>query len=160
MKWTEATRIGNMIPDFTAVDVGGKTVSNAILKGKVALLHFGYIYQEPELKHIDELYIKHHENGFEAIGFSFDGWRDEEALRDFIRREDHQGRYIDAGHDGDHAAVGELLAFGHGSGFRKVELPAFILIDTDGKVIDARAGKVHSPDAWATRLEKLITNNL
>ncbi len=128
--------------------------------GKVALLHFGYIRQEPELGHIDELYINHHENGFEAIGFNVGGWRDEEALRDIIRREDHQGRYIDAGHDGEHAAVGELFGFGDGSYSRKVELPAFILIDTNGKVIDARAGKVHSPDAWAIRLEKLITDNL
>ena len=159
VKWTEATRIGKMIPDFTAVDVDGKTVSNATLQGKVALLHFGYIYQEPELERIDELYIKHHENGFEAIGFNVSSW-DEEALRDFIRRENHQGHYIYADHDGDHAAVSELFGFGHGSGSRKVELPAFILIDTNGRVINARSGKVHSPETWATRLEKLITDNL
>lgn len=160
MKWTEATRIGNMIPDFDAIDVDGNSVSNAILQGKVVLLHFGYIDQEPELEHIDELYIKHHENGFEAIGFSFDGWRDEKALRDFIRRENYQGHYIYAYHDGDHAALAELFGFGHGSGSRKVELPAFILIDTNGKVISARTGRVHSPEAWAARLEKLITDNL
>ena len=160
MKWTEATRIGNMIPDFAAVDVDGKTVSNTALLGKVSLLHFGYIHQEPELEHIDKLYTKHHENGFEAIGFNVGGWRDEEALRDVVRRENHQGRYIYADHDGDHAALGELFGFGHGSGSRKVELPAFILIDTNGKVIDARTGKVHSTETWATRLEKLITDNL
>lgn len=160
VKWTEATRIGNMIPDFTAVDVDEKTVSNATLKGKVALLYFGYIHREPELEHIDELYIRHHQNGFEAIGFNVGSWRDEAALRDFIRRENHQGGYIYADQDGDHAAVGEVFGFGHGPRSRKVELPAFILIDANGKVIDARAGKVHSPDAWATRLEKLITDNL
>ena len=156
VKWTEATRIGKMIPDFTAVDVDGKTVSNATLKGKVALLYFGYMIQEPELERIDELYKKHHDNGFEAIGFNVGGWSYEDALRAFIRREKHQGRYIYVDHDGEHAAVGELFGFGHGSGSRKVELPAFILIDTNGKVIDARTGKVHSPEAWATRLEKLI----
>ncbi len=160
VKWTEATRIGNMIPDFTAVDVDGNSVSNAILQGKVVLLHFGYIDQEPELEYIDELYIKHHENGFEAIGFNVGGWRDEEALRDVVCRENHQGRYIYADHDGDHAALAELFGFGHGSGSRKVELPAFILIDRTGKVIEARSGKVHSPEAWAASLEKLITDNL
>ena len=115
VKWTEATRIGKVIPDFTAVDVDGKTVSNATLKGKVALLHFGYMHQEPELEHIDELYIKHHDNGFEAIGFGVGGWADDDALRDFIRGENHQGHYIYADQDGEHAAVGELFGFGHSS---------------------------------------------
>ena len=162
VKWTEATRIGNMIPDFTAVDVDGKTVSNATLKGKVALLYFGYMHQEPELEFIDELYIKHHQNGFEAIGFDVGGWwrNEEDELSDFIRREKHQGCYIYADQDGEHAAVGELFGFGHSSLSGKVALPAFILIDTNGRVIDARNGKVHSPEAWATRMEKLITDNL
>ena len=159
VKWTETTRLGNVIPDFTAVDVDGNSISATTLQGKVVLLHFGYIYQEPELEHIDELYIKHHENGFEAIGFNVSSW-DEEALRDFIRSENHQGRYIYAGHDGDHAAVGELFGFGHGSGSRKVELPAFILIDTNGKVIDAHTGKVHSPESWAAQLDNLVATHL
>ncbi len=160
VKWTEATRIGNKIPDFTAVDVDGNPISNTTLHGKVTLLHFGYIHTEPELEQIDKLYTKHHENGFEAIGFNVGGWRDEEVLRDLVRRENHQGRYIYADHDGDHAAVGEQFGFGDGSGSRKVLLPAFILIDSVGKVVDARYGKVHSTEAWATRLEKLITDNL
>ncbi len=160
VKLAEATRKGNRIPDFTAVDVDGNPVSNTTLHGKVALLHFGYIHKEPELEHINKLYTKHHENGFEAIGFNVGGWRDEEALRDLVRRENHQGHYIYADHDGDHAAVGEQFGFGDGSGSRKVLLPAFILIDSVGKVVDARYGKVHSTEAWATRLEKLITDNL
>ena len=159
VKWTEATRIGNMIPDFTAVDVDGKSVSNVTLRGKVALLHFGYIRQEPELEHIDKLYTKHHKNGFEVVSFTVGGWRDEEALRDIVRRENYQGHYIYAHRDGDHAAVGEL--FGCVSGYsRKVTLPAFILIDPAGKVIDARHGNVHSTETWAVRLDQLITENL
>jgi len=35
-----------------------------------------------------------------------------------------------------------------------------VLIDTDGKVIEARSGKVHSPEIWATRLEKLVAAHL
>ena len=160
VKWTEVARIGNKIPDFTAVDVDGNAVSNSTLHGKVALLYFGYIHKEPELEQINKLWTKHHENGFEAIGFNVGGWRDEEVLRDLVRRENHQGRYIYADHDGNHAALGELFGFGYGSGRRKVLLPAFILIDSVGKVVDARYGKVHSTEAWATRLEKLIIDNL
>lgn len=160
VKWTEATRIGNRIPAFTAVDVDGNTVSNNTLQGKVTLLHFGYIHKEPELEHIGTLYKKYHENRFEVIGVNLGGWRDEEALRGVVRRNELQGNFIYADHDGDQAALGELFGFGHGSGSRKVKFPAFILIDTHGKVISARTGKVHSPEAWATRLEKLITDNL
>ena len=160
VKWTEATRIGNMLPDFTTVDVDGNSVSNATLRGKVALLHFGYIRQEPELEHIDKLYTKHHKNGFEVVGFNVGGWRDEEVLRDIVRRENHQGHYIYADHDGDHAAVGELFGFGWSDNTRKVTLPAFILIDPAGKVIDARYGKVHSVETWGARLDEFVTEIL
>lgn len=160
VKWTEATRIENIIPDFTAVDVDGNAVSNATLRGKVALLHFGYIRHEPELEYIDKLHTKHHKNGFDVIGFNVSGCRDEEALRNIVRRENHQGHYIYADHDGDQATVGEMFGFGWSRNSRKVTLPAFILIDPAGKVIDARYGKVHSTEAWAARLNELITENL
>ena len=160
VKWTETTRIGTVIPDFTAVDVDGNSISTAALRGKVALIHFGYIRQELELTTIDTLYEKHHKNGFEVIGVNIGGWRDEDALRDIVRRENHQGHYIYAAHDGEHAALAEQFGFEHGSRVRKVKLPAFILIDTYGKVIDARSGKVHSPEAWTAKLEKLIAERL
>ncbi|MDE0637046.1 MAG: TlpA disulfide reductase family protein [Candidatus Poribacteria bacterium] len=160
VKWTETTRIGNVIPDFTAVDVDGNSISSAAFRGKVALIHFGYIRQELELTIIDTLYEKHHKNGFEVIGVNIGGWRDEDVLRDIVHKENHQGHYIYAAHDGEHAALVEQFGFGHGPRSRKVDLPAFILIDTNGKVIDARSGKVHSPEAWAAKLEKLVAAHL
>ena len=160
VKWTEVSRIGNEIPDFTAVDVDGNTIASTTLQGNVTLFHFGYIHDEPELEHIGSLYKKYHENGFEVIGVNLGGWRDEEALRGVVGRNEFQGNFIYADHDGDQAALSEHFGFGRGTGSRKVKFPAFILIDTNGKVIDARAGKVHSPEIWATRLEKLIIDNL
>lgn len=160
VKWSEATRIGNEIPDFTAVDVDGNPVSPAALRGKVVLLHFGHIHNDPELKQINTLYKKHHKDGFDVIGINVIGWKDEEALRGVVRRGDHQGHYIYADNDGEQAALAEQFGFGSGTGHRSVKLPAFILIDTEGKVIDARAGKVHSPEAWAAKLEELVAAHL
>ena len=138
VKWTEITRTGNLIPDFTAVDVDGNPISPAAFQGKVVLFHFGYIHNEQELTYIDTLYKKHHNNGFKVIGFNVGGWRDEEVLRDLVRRENHQGHYIYADNDGQQAALAEQFGFGSGTGSRKVELPAFILIDTDSLILMER----------------------
>ncbi|MCG9129489.1 TlpA family protein disulfide reductase [Candidatus Poribacteria bacterium] len=160
VRWTEITRLGNVIPDFTAVDVDGNSISTTTLQGKVVLLHFGSIHQEPELKHIDTMHKKHHDNGFEVIGVNISGWRDEDALRNVVQRQDHQGHYIYADHDGQQAALANQFGFKYSSGSRKVELPAYILIDKDGEVIHARSGKVHSPESWAAQLDKLVVMHL
>ena len=160
VKWTEATRIGNVIPDFSALDVDGNTVSPVALRGKVILLHFGDMHQDPELTHIDTLYKKYHKNGFEAIGINVRGWQNENGLRGVVRRGNHQGHYIYADSHGEHAALAEQFGFGQGFAGRRMRLPAFILIDADGKVLDARAEKVHSVEVWAARLEKLVAAHL
>ncbi len=160
VKWTETTRIGNVIPDFTAVDIDGNSISAAAFRGKVVLVHFGYINREPELALIDTLYKKHHNNGFEVIGFNIGGWRDEEALHKVVRKENHKGHYVYADEDGLQCSLVEQSGFGSSSGFRKVKLPAFILIDADGKVIDARYEKVHSLEAWAVRIDELVSAHI
>ncbi len=160
VKWTEITRVGNVIPDFTAVDVDGNSISPIKLRGNVVLLHFGYMHKEPELKHFDTLYKKHHDNGFEVIGVNISGWRDEDALRDTVHRNNHQGYYIYADHDGQQAALADQFGFKRGSGSRKVELPAYILIDKHGKVIEAKSGPVYSQEIWIARLENFIIENL
>ncbi|RKU30779.1 hypothetical protein C6497_03630 [Candidatus Poribacteria bacterium] len=160
VKWTETTRIGNVISDFSALDVDGNTVSHATLRGKVALLHFGDMHQDPELKHIDTLYKKYHKNGFEAIGINVRGWKNEDGLRGVVRRGDHQGHYIYAARDSKYAALAEQFGFGQGFAAKRMSLPAFILIDRDGTVLDARAEKVHSIEAWAARLEKIVVTHL
>ena len=160
VKWTKITRIGNVIPDFSALDVEGNSVSPAALRGKVVLIHFGGIHQDPELAQIDTLYKKYHKNGFEVIGINVHGWRDEAALRGVVRRGNHQGRYIYADSKGEQGALTEQFGFGQGFAGGRMSLPAFILIDTDGKVIDARSEKIHSHEAWAARLEKLVIAHL
>ena len=156
VKWTEITRIGNVIPDFSALDVDGNTVSPAALRGKVVLLHFGDMHQDLELTHIDSLHKKYHKNGFEVIGINVRGWRDEDGFRGVVRRGNHQGHYIFAARDSKHAALAERFGFGDGFAGGRMSLPAFILIDADGKVLDARAEKVHSVEDWAARWRSLL----
>ncbi len=159
VNWTEATRVGNVIPEFSAVDVEGNTITAAALQGKVVLLHFGYTHEDERIG-IDTLYKKYHEKRFEVIGINVGGWVDEKALRDVVRRNKYKGHFIYADNDEKHAALAEQFGLGHGSGSRKVDLPALILIDTEGKVIEARSGKVHSPEVWIARMEKLIATHL
>ena len=160
VKWTKTTRIGNVISDFSALDVDGNTVSPEALRGKVVLLHFGDMHQDPELTQIDTLYKKYHKNGFEAIGINVRGWQNEDGLRGVVHRGNHQGHYIYANRDSKHAALAEQFGFGQGFAGGRMSLPAFILIDSDGTVIDARAEKVHSVEAWAARLETLVVTHL
>ncbi len=156
VKWTETTRVGNAVPDFSAVDVDGKHVSLSAYRGKVVLLYFGY--SEQEMTCVDTIYQEYHTKGFEVICVNF-GMRDEQTLRSKISERNYQGHHIYGG-SRLKSPLAEQFGFGHGSGIRKVKLPAFILIDTNGKVIDARSGKVHSPEAWAARLEKLVATHL
>ncbi len=159
VNWTEATRVGNVIPEFSAVDVEGNTITAAALQGKVVLLHFGYTHEDERIG-IDTLYKKYHEKRFEVIGINVGGWVDEKALRDVVRRNKYKGHFIYADNDEKHAAPAEQFGLEHGSGSRKVDLPAFILIDTEGKIIETRSGQVHSPEVWIARLEKLIATHL
>ncbi|RKU17129.1 hypothetical protein C6503_11310 [Candidatus Poribacteria bacterium] len=161
MKWTELTRVGKAVPDFSAVSVDGEPVSLSAHGGKVVLLYFWWTsdYCEAELKCVDMVYQKYHAKGFEVISINVTGWSNEEAFRNYIREKGYPGQHIydDGGRQGplvqQFGLVIERLA-------SVVKLPAVVLIDTDGKVIEARSGKVHSPEIWATRLEKLVAAHL
>ena len=160
LKWIEITRVGNVVPDFSAADVDGNPVSLSAFRGKVVLLYFGYMHQEPELTYIDTLYHKYHKKGFEVICVNVSGCVDAEALRNIVREKNHQGKYIYADHDGQQAPLAHQFGLGWSALVRKVELPAVILIDTNGEMIEAGNGKVHAPEVWAERLEKLVAAHL
>ena len=83
-----------------------------------------------------------------------------EALRNIVREKNHQGKYIYGDHDGQQAPLAHQFGLGWSALVRKVELPAVILVDTNGEMIEARNGKVHAPEAWAASLEKLVATHL
>ncbi|RKU09239.1 hypothetical protein C6501_15520 [Candidatus Poribacteria bacterium] len=156
VKWTETTRVGNAVPDFSAVDIDGKHVSLSVYRGKVVLLYFGY--SEQEITCVDTIYQKYHTKGFEVICVNF-GMRDEDILRSKISERNHQGHHIYGG-SRLKSPLAQQFGLGQDAQAAIVELPAYILIDNNGRVIEARSGKVHSPEAWAARLEELVATHL
>ena len=159
VKWTELTRVGKAVPDFSAVTVDGTPISLSAHRGKVVLLYFWWTsdYCEAELTSLDTVYQKYHDKGFEIVGVSTGGWNNEEAFRNYIREKGYPGQHIYDGYEGPLAQQFSLVVERLAS---VVKLPAVVLIDTDGKIIEARCGKVHSPAIWATRLEKLVAVHL
>ena len=123
VKWTESTRVGDVIPDFSAEDIKGNLISSSACKGKVVLLFFSD--SEQVLTQVDTIYRKYHLKGFEVFDF---------------------GPY-------------ETLANQFGIDPWR-PLPAIVLIDKDGKVIESRYGKIHSSEVWAAKLEKLVATHL
>ncbi len=156
VKWMEMTRIGNVVPDFSAVDLDGKHVSPSAYQGKVVLLYFGY--SEQEITCVDTIYQKYHTKGFEVICVNF-GMRDEETLRSKISERNYQGHHIYGG-SRLKSSLAQQFGLGQDAGSAIVEFPAYILINNGGRVFDARSGKVHSSEVWAAKLEKLVAAHL
>ncbi|MDE0637045.1 MAG: TlpA disulfide reductase family protein [Candidatus Poribacteria bacterium] len=154
VKWTEMTRIGNVVPDFSAVDVDGNPVSPSAYCGKVVLLYFwtSQDYCEKELTYMDTVYQKYHTKGFDIIGVNIAGWKNEEDFHRLLSEKNYQGHHI---YDG-----GKLMQGALAQQFSVQDIPTLVLIDIDGKIIEARSGKVHSPEAWAARLEELVAAHL
>ena len=67
VKWSEISRVGNVIPDFSAKDIKGNLISSSSCKGKVVLLFFNN--NEQVLTQVDTIYRKYHTKGFEVFGF-------------------------------------------------------------------------------------------
>ena len=160
LKWTELTRVGKAVPDFSAVSVDGTPISLSAHRGKVVLLYFWTTtdYCEAELTALHTVYQKYHDKGFEVIGVNTTGWNSEEALRNHISEKGYPGQHIyDDDGEGPLAQQFSLVIERLSS---VVDLPAGVLIDTDGKVIEARSGKVHSIETWSVRLERLVATHL
>ena len=152
IKWTELTRVGKVVPDFSAVSVDGKPISLSAYRGKITLLYFWTTsdYCEQELRYVDAVYQKYHDKGFELIGVDVAGWSNEEALRNYTREKGYQGHHI---YDGSGWNGPLAQQFGIGS---SEQIPAIVLIDTNRQVVEARSGRVHSPEVWGARLESIV----
>ena len=161
IKWTELTRVGNEIPDFSAASVDGKTVSLSAHRGKVVLLYFWELsdYCEAELTAMNAIYQRYHDKGFEIVSVNVTGWSNEDALRNDIGENGYPGKHIYDG-SGRQGPLAQQFGLAWERVSSVIELPAIVLIDTDGKVIEARCGKVHSIETWGARLEKLVATHL
>ena len=149
---TEATRIGDIVADFSATDIDGNPVSSETFRGKVTLFYLGFPNQV--LQDLEAIYRKYHQKGFEVIGVSVMGYQDEEHLRDNLREDKVIGRHI---YDGGHWNGPLAKQFGVGAGRT---YPAIVLINKEGKVIMARNREVHSPEEWVAKLDEYVATHL
>ncbi len=151
VSWTETSRVGSMVPDFSAVDVYGEHVCPETQRGNVVLLYF---CSSGELQsNIYTIYDKYHTRGFDIISICIYGGSNDE-LRDRIHEENCKGQHILDGDDYN----GPLFKLFGINPWQKV--PAFVLIDKQGKIVMSRYGKVHSPEEWAAKLDEQVATHL
>ena len=78
-------------PDFTLRDIHKKKVSLSDYQGKVVLINFWATWCQPcqaEMPHLEELYKKYKDDGFEVLAISIDEARDASKVKPLIRKGD------------------------------------------------------------------------
>lgn len=126
---------GDVAPVFKAEDLDGEIFSLDQLKGKTVLLDFGAGWCVPCKKNhpeIKRLYKKYHDSGLEIVGVSFD--KDKDAWKENVKQENLPWYHV---YDGLHsfARAGSIA-----KQYTVQPIPAYILIDKDGIVIDRFVG--------------------
>jgi cytochrome c biogenesis protein CcmG/thiol:disulfide interchange protein DsbE len=84
-----AGEIGSRLPDFSAHDLRGRTISSADLRGKVVLIDFWATWCQPckkEMPGYQKLSGRYGAQGFAVIGLKLDIMADTEEPRAFARR--------------------------------------------------------------------------
>ncbi len=135
------------MPDFKVREVGGREISSATLKGKVAIIDFWATWCPPcrkEIPHFNRLYAKYRDQGLMIIGLALD--EDEAAVKRFSRR--LAIRYPVA------LASKEVQQL-----FGGIEVyPTAFLVSREGEVIKKYLGYTY-PDEFERDISALINND-
>ncbi len=131
--WNQKAWVGRKLPDFSATDLDGKSISYSDYHGKMLVLNFcakwcGFC--EPEIPYLKEVYEEHHDKGLEVIGVSLD--ENEAELHEYI--EEHNIPWIQIF---DGKGWKSRLARYFGIRF----LPSQWLIDRDGTILSVETRK-------------------
>jgi thiol-disulfide isomerase/thioredoxin len=84
-----AGEIGSPLPDFSAMDLQGRQVSSARLRGRVVLIDFWATWCQPckkEMPGYQKLLDRYGPRGFAVVGFKLDIMRDTEDPVRFAKR--------------------------------------------------------------------------
>jgi len=138
----EKNRIGNVAPEFKALDIHGQTLSLSQFKNNsIVLLDFWASWCVPcreEIKFLKVLYEKYHSQGLEIVGISQD--RDKEAWLSAIKQDG-----IDIWH---HIHIAEKYEQGPDyytnddviTNYFVQGIPVTMLIDQDGRIVGKWVG--------------------
>jgi thiol-disulfide isomerase/thioredoxin len=135
--------------ELTGVTLKGSPVSLKELKGKVVLIDFWATWCGPclaEIPNIKTNYEKYHDAGFEVIAVSVD--KDLKALAKFVKEEQPPWIVLADRHAKNKESMSQKFGI---SG-----IPAFILVDRDGKVsaVNCRGKRL------GENLEKLLSSDV
>lgn len=141
--------IGKSVPDFSAIDLGGRPISLQQYRGKVVLLDFWAVWNSfciGDILNLKKIYDTYKDEGFDIIGVSLD--TDEAKLRNFLKENNIPWRQIFSGKE-------RQCPLGQQSDVRSI--PTRWLIDRDGKLIVHEANhKLISHEGREPDLERLV----
>jgi peroxiredoxin len=136
--------IGEVVPNFSATDLGGKPISLQDYRGKVVLLDFWAVWYGPcltEIPNLKRVYDTYKDKGFDIIGVSLD--TDETRLRNYLKKNNISWRQIFSGRKWNSPLAQQ---------YHIRSIPAPWLIARDGTLI--------SREARGVKLERLVVEAL
>ena len=142
-------KFGEPAPDFSTIDLDGKSISLQQYRGKVVLLDFWAVWNGfciGEILRVKKIYDTYKDQGFDVIGVSLD--TDEAKLRSYLEEKDIPWRQIYSGLERQSPLAQQ---------YDVRSLPARWLIDRNGELIAHEAmHKLISPKGREADLEQLI----
>lgn len=136
-------------PDFAFPDINGKTVSLRQLRGKYVYIDVWATWCGPckgEIPHLGKLEAALHGKNIRFVSISVDKQKDKMAWQKFVKEKHLQGIQLMVNKDTDEPFTRKLNIN---------SIPRFILIDPDGKLVDANALRPSNPDL-KKQLEQLL----
>lgn len=133
---------GQPAPTFTLEDVDGNLVSLNDFKGKYVYIDFWQTLcprSARELPYLLKLHSDYQDNNIEFVSISVN--EDENVWRDYVKEHKNMGTSLRVTQSWDSKTYIDYQANG---------LPAFVLIDTEGNIIDPKAAKPSSEEIRET----------
>lgn len=138
LKKLEGLQPGNMAPTFAYEDINGNIVKSEQLKGKVIYIDVWATWCGPcmgEIPHLKKLDTELHGMDIAFVSISIDG--DKEAWKKMVEKKELQGYQLYAEGEWQSGIIKDYAIQG---------IPRFILIDKEGKLVNANANRPSSEE--------------